>query len=200
MHLSIVLTTILVCILGYSFESVAALLIYDREAIIDGEIWRLFSSIFIHLSLTHLVLNLLVFIVLSFFLKNNNIFMLLYLIMLLFQGIILFVFDKNMMYYGGISGMNYAFIFYLGLSYCSPSNIEKSMIQIGLLLLSVKVILEFFNYSLLVNYIEKETFTVSSLSHIVGIVIANTVHLLSKQNIISLSKRKGNCEKNKETL
>jgi len=101
--------------------------------------------------------------------------------MILFNGVILFVFEDNMMYYGGISGVNYAFLFYLLLSFSYPSKTWKRVSQLIILILIVKLCIELYNCPLTLGYLEKESFRVSTLSHALGILSAWLIYMYEKR-------------------
>ena len=48
------------------------LFIYDRERILDGELWRLFTGHFVHLSLTHLAWNIAAFAIIGFLIERKQ--------------------------------------------------------------------------------------------------------------------------------
>lgn len=170
-------------IIVYTSDRLTSLLIYDRLGIMNAEVWRLFSSPFVHLSFSHLFFNVTAFIFLAYFIeqKNKYIFLFIVVFSILFNGIMLFIFDENMLYYGGISGINYAFMFYLLLSFPYLSKTWKLISQFILTLLIVKVFIELCGCSLTLGYLEKESFRVSSLSHAFGILSAWLVYMFEKR-------------------
>jgi len=173
----------LTCVIVYNSEVLSSLLIYDRLGIINGELWRFFSSIFVHLSLSHLLYNVMAFMFLAYFVeqKNKYIFLFIIIFMVSFNGMFLFIFEDDMMYYGGISGVNYAFLFYLVLSFDYPSRGWKRFSQLILIILIVKLFMELCNCSLTLEYLEKEAFRVSSLSHALGILSAWAMYMFEKR-------------------
>jgi rhomboid family GlyGly-CTERM serine protease len=169
-----------ICILFYIFEELKSFFIYDRLAILDGEIWRLFTSNFVHLSFYHLLSNMMAFIFLGYLLekKNRHAFASILLLVVLFNGIILFLFEENMIYFAGISSVNYAFLFYLGLSFNYASKVWSRTGKIMLILIVLKILLELCNCSIFFSYLEKETFNVMPLSHLVGIVCSTSYYFI----------------------
>ncbi|MDQ7083985.1 MAG: rhombosortase [Sulfurovum sp.] len=158
----------LLCMIIYSSTLLTSLAIYDRVAIIEGEVWRLFSGLFVHLSLMHLLSNVLAFVVLSMLLAEDKNYRVLLGTMFLIQGILLLVLEENTRYYGGISGINYALLFYFLFSMKTSCRVEKSLLLLILIILSIRVLIGG----------EEESFTVSTLSHIIGILTACLVYLL----------------------
>jgi rhomboid family GlyGly-CTERM serine protease len=49
-------------VLAMAWPSLAELLVYDRQAVLNGELWRLLTAPLVHFSLSHLSWNLLVFV------------------------------------------------------------------------------------------------------------------------------------------
>jgi rhomboid family GlyGly-CTERM serine protease len=58
------------------FGAVPEALYYNKDAILNGEYWRLLSAHFVHSDEQHLILNLLAFIILSMLIEDKNRFML----------------------------------------------------------------------------------------------------------------------------
>lgn len=87
------------------------ILIYDRSAIEKGELWRLVSAHFVHLSTEHLILNILGLCILSFLLcRYIRCSTLLYVIALLalLISLTLYIASPHVIRYAGLSGVLYA--------------------------------------------------------------------------------------------
>jgi len=103
-------------VIAFSGESVTELLRYDATAIGNGEIWRIITAHFVHLSLPHLWLNLGgLFLVFAFFAQCVSIKYWLICLMLNAIGISLFVYYLNpeILWYVGLSGILHG-LFILG--------------------------------------------------------------------------------------
>lgn len=132
-----------------------AFFIYDRYAIMEGDYWRLFTGHLIHFSISHLVINLSVLVIVyeilgeDHFKKLEKI--LLYGIALI--GPILFIIDPFLAYYGGTSGLSSAvFFFALIVLYQTTDGAIKHLYSYGLLICLIKTFLEIIsNTSLFVS-------------------------------------------------
>jgi len=93
---------------------VSAVLLYERQAVLGGEIWRLLTSHAVHFSLNHLCYNLLVFGVAGWLVERRSRADLIVLFMLssVFIGVYLLVFQPDMGFYGGLSGIAVASVVY----------------------------------------------------------------------------------------
>jgi len=165
------------CILGVSilsivFPQVSSILIYDRFAIIDGEIWRLFSSHLVHFTGLHLFYNTIAFGIAGWIIeyKNYQYFILLCLLMAFFISLFLMMMKPNMIYYGGLSGLASGTIYYLALCGLRESRTWRLLCSAILVLIPIKIFLEIKENQSLV--IHSEHFIVMPLSHSVGCVVA----------------------------
>jgi len=175
------------CILGASILStilpqVSSILIYDRFAIVNGEIWRLFSSHLVHFTGLHLFYNSIAFGIAGWIIeyKNYQYFILLCLLMAFFISLFLMMLKPNMMYYGGLSGLASGAIYYLALHGLRESGTWRLLCLAILFLIPIKIFLEMkTNQSILVH---SEYFVVMPLSHIVGCVVALFLFFVLKFN------------------
>jgi rhomboid family GlyGly-CTERM serine protease len=55
------LSIIIISIIAYGFPRFSDLLVYDRQAILNGELWRLLTAPFVHFSASHMFWDVLVF-------------------------------------------------------------------------------------------------------------------------------------------
>jgi rhomboid family GlyGly-CTERM serine protease len=100
---------ILLTIMLYLFEPEASkLLAYYHNGIAEGEIWRLISATFCHTNFNHLVLNIVgLIITLALFIDFFKTIKILPIIIFcsLFIGLCLFLFDTEVIWYVGLSGV-----------------------------------------------------------------------------------------------
>ena len=104
------LMLIILCVSVHWFEQ-SITLRYDRDMILTGEWYRLFSANFAHLNTTHLLMNMLgVVFVLVFFSTHfsNYQWLVLIIISSLFVTFCLFLFNTDIQYYVGLSGVLHA--------------------------------------------------------------------------------------------
>lgn len=103
---AVVFFLVVVCAL---FEPISSVyLMFDRELINDGEVWRLFSAHFVHLSPTHMFGNLLAVCLVGYIAAgslNNASGILLLLWCILVVGLGLYFFADHLHRYVGLSGV-----------------------------------------------------------------------------------------------
>jgi rhomboid family GlyGly-CTERM serine protease len=115
-HAGAIYVVTILAILAYIFEhQIGEILIYEREAITQGEFWRLFTGHLLHSNFYHFVMNvtglLLLWILHGHFYTQKNT-VLLFLISSLFISIALYYFSPTIHRYVGLSGILHSlFIF-----------------------------------------------------------------------------------------
>ena len=110
---------LLICIAGgcagaYFHPPLASLLVYDRGAILAGELWRLFTCHLVHFSLSHLLSDLAGFLIAAGIILQRGYrhFGLLCAVSAFTVSGAIFLMQPGMAVYGGLSGIvNAAFIF-----------------------------------------------------------------------------------------
>ncbi len=102
---------------AYLFPQLASLLIYDREAVLRGEIWRLLTSHLVHFDLWHLGYNLSALLVIGWLLevRLGRPLGWLVLAMALSIGLFLVLAKPAVDTYGGLSGLVVGALVYLAL-------------------------------------------------------------------------------------
>jgi rhomboid family GlyGly-CTERM serine protease len=91
----------------YFFPLLSDLFVYDRKAILKGELWRLLTAPFVHFSGSHIFWNLLIFL-LAGFAVNRSKFICFWIVCSLsisLPGLICLLVIPDIEYYGGISGV-----------------------------------------------------------------------------------------------
>jgi len=170
-----------VSILSTAFPQVSSALIYDRIALFNGEIWRLFTSHLVHFTQIHLLYNLTAFGIVGWIIeyKNYQYFKLLCFLMAFFISVLLMMLKPNMSYYGGLSGLASGAIYYLALHGLAESKKIWRLLCLAILwLLPLKIFLEMkANQSLLIH---SEYFVIMPLSHIIGCVVAVFLFVIIK--------------------
>lgn len=93
-------------IIVYCFPKLSDFLVYDRQAILNGELLRLVTAPFVHFSGSHIFWNLLVFIFAGFAVTGSRFpcFWIVCAISISLPGLILLLAIPNIKYYGGLSG------------------------------------------------------------------------------------------------
>lgn len=166
------LSILLLSIISYALPEVSSTFIYDRTAILKGEVWRLLTSHLVHFSNLHLFYNLLAFAIAGLIIEHQGYryFALLCLLMAFFISVFLMIMKPDMHYYGGLSGLAYGSIYYIALFGLNKSPPWRLMCVVTIFILPLKIILEIYlGESILPG---QQNFTVMPLSHIIGCLVA----------------------------
>lgn len=107
----------IVAALVFCVPQLEALLIFDRTAVADGQWWRLLSSSFVHLSPSHLLLNLLAMMIVLAWAPRALLgeALLLFLLVSMASGLFIGAAMPDMPYFGGLSGVVTAMFVYANL-------------------------------------------------------------------------------------
>ena len=179
----------ILCIASYSIPNLSPFLIYDRNAILTGEIWRLFSAHIVHFSLSHLLCNLTVFVIAGGIIesKGDKIFGLLIFIASLLVSITLLVTEPEMSYYGGLSGLACSMAVYVALFGLRETKPWNGFYWILLMLIIAKLSVE--SFTRIIS--DGNLFVPMTSSHIAGSLAASILFLFAHFR---------NKDKNKEQL
>ena len=142
------------------------LFLYQREALEQGEIWRLFSGHFVHLNNKHLILNLIAWFII-FFLGVNHLsvmrWMTLLIILTLSISAGLYYFVPTVIFYGGLSGVLHGYFAYILVEWIKQ---KQKVAWLILFLLLIKILFE--------NFSDKG----SSTAEYLNIQVVTEVHLI----------------------
>ena len=99
----------------YAFDGAAEALVYDRRAIASGELWRLLTAHWVHLSPAHLLYNALGLAIAGTLLETqrHRLYPALLLAAPAVIGIALYCLDPDLARYGGLSGIVFGAAVYL---------------------------------------------------------------------------------------
>ncbi|MBN2372855.1 rhombosortase [bacterium] len=171
-----VLTLFIIFISVLSFINVkmSSFFIFDRAELMRGEIWRLFTSHFVHFSKDHLVYNLLAFGTFGWIVERRNHlhFGLMYMLMAPIISSSLFILKPGMGYYGGLSGMACGFIFYCALLGAGGSGPWRTISKLIIIFIPAKIILEVYYSASILPYWGGQVFVTMPVSHAAGIAVA----------------------------
>lgn len=149
-------------------------LVYDRERVLGGEIWRLVTGHAVHFSWSHAAYNLVMFAVAGVWLERRNRPLYGWLIGLtaLVSSLWFLIAQPEMARYGGLSGVVSAMVVYLGLTEMRQPGPARAIWAAILLLFLAKV-----GYELLIGqalFAAPDTipFQVVPAAHIVGALTA----------------------------
>ena len=174
------LAILVLCIAAYAMPGLSALFIYDREAILSGEVWRLWTCHLVHFSFSHLSFNLVVFSIAGTLIESREyrFFKGLYFLMAFFIGITLLIAKPGMTNFGGLSGIASGAIVYFLLLELRYSNPKHTFFCVVLLLsITVKIAIETVTGQFMFAS-SNELFVPIPLSHSVGSLAALIIFLL----------------------
>ena len=184
---------VLLSIAAYVVPELYHFFIYDRIAILSGEVWRLWSSHLIHFNTIHLLYNILVFGVSGWIIESKGYdhFGLLCILIAFFIGIFLMLMEPAMRYYGGLSGLACGSIYYLALFGLSESKFWRRFSLLILFIVPIKIFFEIFSNESILPYADMLNFITMPLSHILGILTASFLFFT-----IKISKKRQNNPEN----
>lgn len=158
----------------FLFPELGNLLIYDRTAIIHGEIWRLLSGNLVHFSVAHLLYNLIAWLIAGTLIEFHayRFFLLLCLSSSILIGTALFILKPELYFYAGLSGIVSAAVTYLCLQGLGEKGIWRWLCAATLAGMIAKTVIEMGSESSFVLLMSKENFVPVSLSHLAGIIAA----------------------------
>jgi rhomboid family GlyGly-CTERM serine protease len=165
---------LLVSAVSYFSPEIASAFIFDRNAVLHGEIWRLLSSHFVHFNATHLVYNLLAFGAAGWILerKNHLHYALLVAFMALAISSSLCILQPGMLYYGGLSGLACGSILYCALLGIEESGPWRTISKLIICFLAIKISLEAYSSTSILPYWGQQDFVTMPISHMTGIAAA----------------------------
>lgn len=158
----------------FSFPQLASVFIFDREAVMQGQIWRFFSAHFVHFTGTHLVYNLSVFTVAGWIVERKSRFHFGVLCVLMALGIslALLLLKPAMSSYGGLSGLVCGLIFYAALIGVREPSPWRTISGLVIFFMPIKIILEIYNGGSILPYPGQTTFVTMPISHVGGMLVA----------------------------
>jgi len=179
-----ILTPLILFVSALSFISpeITSVFIFDRDAVVQGEVWRLFSSHFVHFTDTHLAYNLLAFGVAGWVVERKSYlhFGLLYVLMAFVISTSLFILKPAMSFYGGLSGMACGLIFYCALLGAGEPGSWRTICKLIIFFLPIKIIIEAYNSASVLPYWGQQPFVIMPISHVTGILAALMFYIVLK--------------------
>ncbi|GDY23689.1 hypothetical protein LBMAG56_50360 [Verrucomicrobiota bacterium] len=167
----------------FALPSLQALLIYDREAILAGEFWRLFSGHWVHFSGTHLGCNVAVLAAAGLILESGTAVRTARLLLVApwFISAGLLVGEPQLRCYGGLSGIATAAVVALALDAFARRRQDPRAgwtAAVLLLLFELKTTFEWYTHRSLFALDTDAGYSVVPLSHLLGGLVALILHLL----------------------
>lgn len=161
-----------VVIIVFLFDDLTISLVYERDAILRGEFWRFFTCHIVHFSVWHASLNIIVFAFTGWIIEKKGYpgYGLLVFVMSFGVGVSLILFEPDMQFYGGLSGIAHGALIYLALFGLEDSKSWRDFSRLILVLVLIKAVVELYMESSL-TYADMR-FRPVPLSHMTGIIMA----------------------------
>lgn len=165
---------ILASLLSSISPELSSLLIFDRSALVRGEVWRILTCHFVHFSGTHLAYNLFAFGIAGSVIEKKNYphFGRLCLWSALAISISLFTLKTDMHYYGGLSGIACGALYYCALMGIKETRPWQKICFLIILFLPIKIAIEIYLSVSVLPYWEHQSFVPMQTSHIIGCLVA----------------------------
>jgi rhomboid family GlyGly-CTERM serine protease len=175
--------TLAICagaVLIHFYPALRTLLIYDRTAIENGDLWRLITGNFVHLSVTHLVYNLVAFAIVGMIIEllGYRHFLILCLWASVFIGLIIYYSEPSLVYFAGLSGVVSAAATYQCLWGLFEKGVWRLLCSAVLMGIFVKISLELTFGKSLLFVVGGQMFIPVPLSHLTGAFAALTLFTL----------------------
>jgi rhomboid family GlyGly-CTERM serine protease len=175
--------TLVICtsaVLIFGSAAIQAFLIYDRNAIAHGELWRLVTGNFAHFSITHLGYDLVTFLIVGTIIevRGYRYFSTLCFSAATLIGVVLYFAEPAMHYYAGLSGVATAAVTYLCLHGLTEKGTWRWLCVAMLVGLSAKIGIELALGNSLLFDIGMHEFVPVPLSHLVGAITALLLFVL----------------------
>ena len=164
------------------FPGWSAWLIYDRSAILSGELWRMFTGHWVHFSTPHLVYDLLAFGIVGWIIEIRGLPHFGWLCLLtpwLFSAVLLW-FDPQMKLFGGLSALATTAIVYLALFGLHDAAPWRWVCLAALLGIAGKILFEMTTGHMIFVTTVNVPVAVSVASHLAGAFIALLFYAQSK--------------------
>ena len=183
-------------LVAYLLPGVAAAMIYDRPAILAGELWRLVTGHWVHFSASHLLCDVVVIGITAWLMESRGYryFPALCFLSALSISLVMLVSLPDMTYYGGLSGIAMAGVVYLALHGSREVQPWRG-VCLGLLLLSVgKLAFDASIGDFAMIDVEDDSVRPVPLSHLTGAVSGVVVYLWSAMNRSRCSPASSNAD------
>lgn len=171
-----VLTVLLVLggLISYLLPTTHSFILYDRNLILSGQVWRLVTGVLVHFSWSHLAYNTIILVPAGWMVERNRRFIFIWLVLLttVLSSLYFLAFMPDMKQYGGLSGIASASVAYLCMLSIRTKPRERWLWITILVLFAAKVVFEIFTQqSVFVAYSAHEIRVVPE-THIIGLLVA----------------------------
>ena len=164
-------------LLAYVLPGLASRMVYDRTAILSGEVWRLLTGNWVHFSASHLLYDLLALGLAGWIIERRGYpsFGPFCLVSALGIGTVLLAARPEVQFYGGLSGVATGAIVYLALRGLEEAPPWRWICMAALVLTAGKVLLESITGQLTFAATGSVPFVPLPLSHVVGGLTASLI-------------------------
>ena len=173
-------------IIIYCFPGLSGLFIYDRQAILSGELWRLFTAPFVHFSGSHIFWNVLVFSVAGFAVSAAKFpcFWIVCGLSISLPGHVFLLTMPDMACYGGFSGPATGAAAYFCLCSLFRTGREKGIWALILFIMIIKIFIESALGESIFAQAEEVPFRVIPGAHIAGYLVAIATVLWARPYLV----------------
>ena len=168
------LTMIAAGILAYVIPGSAPLIVYDRAAILSGEVWRLITGNWVHFSTSHLAYDSATLGIAGWMIEHRGYpyYKCLYILAPILIGAGLLAAQPDLRFYGGLSGIACGAVVYLALHGLRDGGPWRWICLSVLLLTTGKIILESAMNAFAFVKVDNVPFAPVPLSHVLGALTA----------------------------
>lgn len=169
-------------------DELAALLIYDRDAILSGQLWRLCSSALVHLSVSHLAINATAIVLIAAIGKQETAAATLTLCLLvsLLSSLFVLVYRPEIRYFGGLSGIATALFVYTVIAAMQRRAALRLLGAAALVALLIKTAVELlYDRSVSQALVDGQPFSTITASHVIGIAVALGLWLAQRAGVFT---------------
>lgn len=176
---TVTLAVALACLVVYGFPRLAETLVYDRQALLHGEVWRLLTAPLVHFSRSHLGWDLLVFVAAGWTSEavGDRRFWIVCGLAAVLPGLAYLLAAPGLARYGGLSGVSTGAVAYLCMGRAESDRRSRPLWLALLLLVALKILVEWAMGSPLFARSANVPFHVLPSAHLSGLAAAVLVFL-----------------------
>ncbi|MEN6317749.1 MAG: rhombosortase [Syntrophaceae bacterium] len=180
---TITLSITCVSLIIYASTRLTGLFVYDRQSVLEGQLWRLFTAPFVHLSTSHLFWNLVVFTAAGCAIEFTGYrrFGFICIMAIVFPGVLFLGTEPELGQYAGLSAVATGATTYFCLCRAHTASRDRILWVTILVLLIVKIFVEGAIDTPIFAQIGNSPFRVLPSAHAVGVVSAAAVFLYWRQ-------------------
>ncbi len=173
----ITLAAVSASLIAYAAPQLADLLVYDRQHVLDGQLWRLLTAPFVHFSASHLAWNILVFAAAGCVteLAGHQRFGFVCILAIAVPGLVFLATKPDLTRYGGLSALATGTVAYLSLCQAQQARRDRWLWIALFALLPVKILVEAGIEAPIFAQASSTAFRVLPSAHAVGVAAAAVV-------------------------